>query len=128
MIGEEEAPFVGRGRSLLLQVLAIAQTRLELLALELEQERIALARELRFAAIAAICAWLAGFTLVMWIALAFSPEIRFVALGVAFVLFAGASLVSYVVLRRSLRRGPLFSRVVNQLRLDRAALGGAPGP
>jgi len=128
VIGEDEAPFVGRGRSLLLQVLAIAQTRLELLALELEQERIALARELRIAAIAAICGWLAGFTLVIWVALAFTPEIRFIALGVAFAQFAVASLASYLVLRRSLRRGPLFSRVINQLRLDRAALGGAPGP
>jgi hypothetical protein len=64
----------------------------------------------------------------MWVALAFSPQIRFVALGVAFILFAAASVTSWMVLRRSLRRGPLFSRVITQLRLDRAALGGARGP
>ena len=125
---DEHGAFVGRGRSLLVQILAMAQTRLELLALELEQERLVIARELRLAAVAAICAWLAGFTLVLWVALAFSPEVRFIALGVGFVLFTLVSVASWLVLRRSLRRGALFSRVIHQLRLDRASLGEAPRP
>ena len=116
-------PFVGRGKSLLQQLLRSAQTRLELLALELEEERAAIRHRVRVAVIGALCAWLAGFTLVLWIALAFPPNVRFIALGIVFALFALGTLVSWILLRRAVRHAPLFSRLIEQLRRDRAALG-----
>jgi|GEM_PF-1047908 len=115
-------PLIGRGRSFLEQILRMAQTRLELLSLELQEEKLALARQLRLAVIGAVCAWLAGLTLVLWIALAVSPEVRFVLLGVLFFVLLIASIVAFVLLRRGARREPLFARLIQQLRADRAAL------
>jgi uncharacterized membrane protein YqjE len=119
-------PIIGRGKSLLVQLLRIAQNRLELLSLELESEKLRVARDLRLALMGAIFAWLAFFTLVLLAALALPRERRLIALGVLFVLFAIASVVSFVVLRRSVRRDPLFTRIINQLRLDRASLSQEP--
>ncbi len=122
----EKEPLVARGRSLLGELLRIAQTRLEMLAMELEQEKLRIARALRLAIITAVCAWLAGFTLVLWVALALGPRARFIVLGALFALFVLAALASWIVLRRSLGRDPPFSRLIDQLRLDRASLGHEP--
>jgi len=119
-------PVIGRAKSLLSQLLGIAQTRLELLSLELEQERLTIARQLRLAALCAVCLWLGGFTLILWVALSFSPETRFVVLGVLCGVFLLAALVGWIVLKRTRRHGSLFSRVIKQLRLDRASLGQTP--
>jgi len=115
-------PIIARGKSLLDQLLRIAQTRLELLSMEIEQEKVHLTREVRLAAAIVVCAWLAGFTLVLWVALVLPPQPRLIALGALFLVFLLCGIVSWIVLRRSLRRTPLFSRVIEQLRLDRAAL------
>ncbi len=122
----EQEPFVARGRSLLGELLRMAQTRLEMLALELEQEKLRVARALRLAAVTAVCAWLAGFTLVLWVALALRPSVRFIALGALFALFALGGLASWIALRRALTRDSPFSRLIGQLRLDRASLGHGP--
>lgn len=118
-------PIIGRGKSLLDQLLRIAQTRLELLSVEIEQERLNITRELRVAMLCLVSGWLAGFTLVLWVALAFPPDVRFILLGALFGVFALVSVIGWIVLRRS-RRPPLFSRVIEQLRLDRASLGHEP--
>ncbi|HTV51346.1 MAG TPA: phage holin family protein [Steroidobacteraceae bacterium] len=125
-MSEGAQPIFARGKSLLEQLLRMAQNRLELLSLELEQEKLRVARDLRLAAFAAIFAWLAFFTLVLLAALALPPGARLPALGALFVLFLIASLVSFLLLRRSMRRDPLFSRVITQLRLDRASLSQEP--
>lgn len=120
-------PIIGRGKHLLDQLLRITQTRLELLSLELEQERLNITRELRVAALCVISAWLAGFTLVLWVALAFPPDVRFIVLGVLFGVFALASVIAWLALRkRVMQRAPIFARVIAQLRLDRASLGTEP--
>ncbi|MGB6450003.1 MAG: phage holin family protein [Steroidobacteraceae bacterium] len=122
----EREPVIARGRSLLGELLRMTQTRLEMLAIELEQEKLRIARALRLAAVAAVCAWLAGFTLVLWAALSLRPPVRFIVLGTLFVLFVLAGLTSWIALRRSLKRDPPFSRLIGQLRLDRASLGQEP--
>jgi uncharacterized membrane protein YqjE len=119
-------PIIARGKSLLEQLLRIAQNRLELLSLELESEKLRVTRDLRLALMGAIFAWLAFFTLVLLAALALPRERRLIALGALFVLFVIASVVSFVMLRRSVRRAPLFTRIINQLRLDRASLSQEP--
>lgn len=117
-------PLADRGRSLLEQVLRIAQTRLEILSAEVQQEKIAVARQVVLAAGTVLCAFLALLTLVLWAALALPPDERFVMLGVLFVALAAAALASGIVLRRRARREPLFRRVIDQLHLDRVALRG----
>jgi len=118
--------FVARLKSLLGELLRIARTRLELLAIELELEKRRMARELCLGALCLICAWLAGFTLVIWAALALPPGTRFVVLAALFALFVLASIAAWIALRRSLRRDRLFSRLLAQLRLDRASLDRQP--
>jgi uncharacterized membrane protein YqjE len=115
-------PVIGRARSLLDQVLRIAQTRLELLAVEIQQEKIALSRQLLLASLTAICALLAGLTLIVWVALAFPPETRLIVLGVLFGVLVIGGVGCWLALKRQARRDPLFSRVIHQLRLDRSSL------
>lgn len=117
---------VGRGKSLIDQLLRLAQTRLEMLSVELQQEKLAIGKQAQLLAIMVVCALLAGMTLIVWIALAFPPEMRLVALGIIFAAFVIGMLVCWIVLTRQVKRDPLFSRVVNQLHLDRAALNPEP--
>jgi uncharacterized membrane protein YqjE len=119
-------PVIGRARSLLDQVLRIAQTRLELLAVEIQHEKIALSRQILLASLTAICALLAGLTLVVLIALAFPPDTRLIVLGVLFALLVIGGIGCWMALKRAAKRDPLFSRVIQQLRLDRASLSQEP--
>jgi uncharacterized membrane protein YqjE len=114
--------FAERARSLLRQVLAMGQTRLEMLGLAVEQEVHALGRELRLAAICIISAWLAGTSLVLWVAVMFPRQVGLWILGVLCILFAFTSLLSWQVLRRVAVRERLFKRLAEQLRRDGQAL------
>jgi uncharacterized membrane protein YqjE len=116
------ASFAERSRSLLRQLLAMGQTRLEMVGLAVEQEVSALGRELRMAALCIISAWLAGTTLVLWIAIMFPRQVALWILGVLCVLFAFTSLMSWQVLQRISIRDRLFSRLADQLRQDAEAL------
>jgi uncharacterized membrane protein YqjE len=123
-MSEEAQNLFARGRSMLIEALRMAQTRLELLALELEQERLRISRDLRLAILGAICLWLSGFSLVLWVALALRPQARFILLGCFFFVFLLGAIAFWIALRRSMRRDPPFTRLIGQLRLDRASLGG----
>jgi len=110
------------GRSLLRQLLGLFQTRLEMAGLAVEQEVNALSRELRLAALCIISAWLAGTSLVLWVAVMFPRQVGLWVLGVLCVLFAFTSLLSWQVLKRVSIRERLFSRLADQLRQDAQAL------
>jgi uncharacterized membrane protein YqjE len=116
------ASFAERGRSLLRQLLAMGQTRLEMVGLAVEQEVNALGRELRLAALCIISAWLAGTSLVVWVAVMFPRQVGLWILGVLCVLFAVTSLLSWQVLKRVSVRERLFTRLADQLRRDAQAL------
>jgi uncharacterized membrane protein YqjE len=118
------ASLAERSRSLLRQLLHMGQTRLEMVGLAVEQEVSALGRELRMAALCIISAWLAGTTLVLWIAIMFPRQVGLWILGVLCVLFAFTSLMSWQVLQRISIRERLFSRLADQLRQDAEALEG----
>jgi uncharacterized membrane protein YqjE len=127
-MSEPAQPIVGRGKSLLDQLLRIAQTRLELLSAEVHREKLALTRQWQLAIVAVVCACLAGVTLITWIAIALPPRYRTTVLGVLFfalVLGAGAC---WLASRARARRDPVFSRVIHQLKLDRTSLGGSVAP
>lgn len=122
----ESEPAIARGRSLLRELLRMAQTRLEMLAIELEQEKLWVIRVLRAALVTLICAWLAGFALILWVALALTRGTRFIVLGALFVAFLLGAIAGWIVLMRSMRRRAPFARLIGQLRLDRASLGPEP--
>ncbi len=63
------------------QGLRIAQTRLEILAVDLEREKAALARQLALAVACGTSAALAVFAAILWAALALGPRTRFIVLG-----------------------------------------------
>jgi len=125
-MSDESQNLFARGRAMLVEALRMAQTRLELAALEIEQEKLRITHDLKLAIFAAICLWLSGFSLVLWVALALPSQARFILLGCFFVVFLVAALGFWIALRRSLRRDPPFTRLIGQLRLDRASLGGEP--
>jgi uncharacterized membrane protein YqjE len=121
-MSEGAQPLIARGRSLLGELLRIVQTRLEMLAIEFEQEKLRITRQLQLAIIAALCTWLSGFTLVLWVALSLRPDVRFIVLGALFVAFGLGGLGCWIGLRRAMRRDALFARLLTQLRLDRESL------
>ena len=114
--------FAERTRSLLRQILAMGQTRLEMIGLAVEQEVAALGRELRLAAVCILSAWLAGTSLVLWVAVMFPREVGLWILGVLCVLFSFTSLMTYQILKRVSIRERLFTRMAEQLRKDAKSL------
>jgi uncharacterized membrane protein YqjE len=118
------ASIIEQGRSLLRQLAHMGETRLEMLGLEVEREINALGRELRLAALCIISAWLAGTSLVLWVAIMFPRQVGLWILAVLCVLFAITSVMSWQVLKRVSIRERLFSRLTDQLRKDAEALEG----
>jgi uncharacterized membrane protein YqjE len=116
------ATLIEHGRSLLRQLLHMGETRLEMLALEIEREINALGRELRLAAVSIIAAWLAGTSLVLWVAIMFPRQVGLWILAVLCVLFTFTSLMSWQMLKRVSIRERLFSRLTDQLRKDARSL------
>jgi uncharacterized membrane protein YqjE len=114
--------FAERTRSLLRQILAMGQTRLEMIGLAVEQEVAALGRELRLAAVCIISAWLAGTSLVLWVAVMFPRQVGLWILAVLCVLFSFTSPMTYQILKRVSIRERLFTRMAEQLRKDAKSL------
>ena len=121
---EPAQPLVGRARSLLDQLLRIAQTRLELISAEIQSEKLALTRQWQLAVLAVVLGSLAGVTLIVWLAVTVPPHLRTTVLGALFFLLLGGVLGCAIALHRRRKRPALFSRVTHQLRLDRASLHG----
>ena len=123
---EPAQPLVGRAKSILDQLLGIAQTRLELLSAEIQSEKLALTRQWQLAVGAVVLGCLAGVTLLMWLAITLPSHLRTPVFGGVFFALVGGVFGCALALRKRKRRPPLFSRVAHQLRLDRASLSGKP--
>src|SRR5262245_31697740 len=119
---EPAQPIVGRVRSLLDQLLRIVQTRVELLSAEIQSEKLALTRQWQLAVIAVVLSSLAGVTFIVWLGLTLPPHLRTAVMGGVFFGFVGGALGCAIAMHRRHKRPPLFSRVANQLRLDRSSL------
>jgi hypothetical protein len=119
--------FAERTRSLLRQVLAMGQNRLEMLGLAVEKELHALGRELRLAAVCIIAAWLSGTSLVLFIAVATPRQVGLWILGALCLLFGVISLITWQILKGATRRERLFSELAEQLRQDAKALESLTG-
>ena len=121
-MSEPAQPLISRGKSLLEQLLRIAQTRLELLSAEVHQEKIALMHQWRLAVSAVVCVCLAGVALIAFVAVTLPEDLRAKVLLGVFFLLCGGAVGCWLALRSRAKRAPLFSRVVQQLRLDRSSL------
>jgi uncharacterized membrane protein YqjE len=119
---EPAQPIVGRVRSLLDQLLGLAQTRIELLSAEIQSEKLALTRQWQLAITAVVLSSLAGVTFIVWLGFTVPPHLRTLAMGAVFFILVGGAVGCGIAMHRRHKRPPLFSRVAQQLRLDRASL------
>jgi uncharacterized membrane protein YqjE len=106
-------------------VLRMAQTRLEMLSVDVQRERDAIVLQLKLGMTSVIAAGVAGISAVLWAALSLEPRPRSVALGLLTLLFVIVSVVAMLLARRALRnRGTVFGAVISQLSRDRSTLNG----
>ena len=129
MSGEAKRPepLLASLRTLAGTVLAVVQTRLELLSTEFEEERARIAELLVLAVCAAVCFAFAAFLLVLFIVVFFWDSHRLLTIGIlagAFALSGGFVLAA--IRRRASEHPPLFSASIDELRKDRDALHEQP--
>lgn len=114
---------MGSVKRLLSTLTSIAATRLELLANELQEERLRLAQMLLFALVALFCFSVAILLLVMFVVVAFWDEHRLAVLGGFSILFFLSGTLTAVLLRSKARAGSrLFSASLAELAKDREQL------
>jgi uncharacterized membrane protein YqjE len=116
---EEGADPVNSARSVTAKVMQLIATRVELFALEFEEERRSVVGALLLLALAVIGGALALVLILFGAILALPPEWRAAGAGGAGVAIAAATLGIVVHLRRRLRdRPPPFSSTVAELKRD----------
>jgi len=110
-------------RNLARTFLALVQTRIEIFASEVDEERTRLARILVLALTALFCIGLAVVLGVLLIAVLFWENNRLLALGVLAGLFAFGGIAALLVLRSEVRERPKFlSATLAELRKDEKEL------
>jgi uncharacterized membrane protein YqjE len=122
---------VGRAESLLDSLrnfartsVAILQTRLEIFASELDEQRELLAKIAVLAAVAAFCLALAVILLVLFIVVLFWDTNRLLAIGALSGVFAVSGAIALRMLRSALKQRPkLLAATLSELRKDRSRLG-----
>lgn len=120
---EESSGLMGSARRLLATLVSIVSTRLELLANELQEERLRLTQMLLFALIALFCFSVGALLLTAFVVLLFRDEHRLAAIGVLSVVFFAAGALTWALLRSKARASPrLFSASLAELSGDREKL------
>ncbi len=105
--------------------LAVVQTRIEIFASEIDEERARLARIAVLAAIAALCIALAVVLAVFFLVVLFWDTDRLLAIGVLAGAFAVGGIVACLGLRAAISQRPKFlSATLAELRKDRTKLEG----
>jgi uncharacterized membrane protein YqjE len=109
-------------------LLGAAQTRLEILATEIEEERARLEQMLLVAAAAAFCLAMGVVLCIALIVLYYWDTHRLLAVGVLAAAFLGAGVVLGLILRDKGKSRPKpFAITRSELAKDRAMLRGPPG-
>jgi len=112
-------------RDLVATALAIAQTRLELVTTELEEEMHRVAEILVWMFVVVFFAGLSVLMLAIVIVVAFWDEHRMLAAGLMTGVFFGLTAIGLLVVRSKLRSRPkLLEATIEEIRHDRDALGG----
>lgn len=108
--------------------LALLQNRLQLLGIELAEERLRLLTLLTYGAVAFVCFGAGAVFLAVFITVLLWDTNRLLALGTFSALFLTGGVVSLVVARRYARAGStLFKASLGELGKDREALQGEAG-
>jgi len=119
--------WTGSLRARLDNLLAAAQTRLELLTVELQEEKLRLARLLFMTVLAALFLGFAAVFAALWITVALWDSHRLLALGLSTGLFVTLGVAAATVAARTVAAGSrLFAASINELNKDRSALGREP--
>ena len=106
-------------RNLAKTFVALVQTRIEIFASEIDEERARLAKIAVLAVIAAFCLGLAVVLLVLFVVVVFWDTNRLLAIGVIAGVFALGSLVALLRLRSVITRRPKFlAATLAELRKD----------
>jgi uncharacterized membrane protein YqjE len=104
---------------------SILQTRIEIFASEIDEERARLARVVVLAVVAAFCLGLAVVLLVLFVVVVFWDSNRLLAIGVIAAVFALGALVALSALRSAVRERPKFlSATLAELHKDGKELEG----
>jgi len=112
-------------RNLARTFLAIVQTRLEIFASEIDEQRALLARIAVLSAIAAFCLGLAVILVVLFIVVLFWDTNRLLAIGVLAGVFAAGGIAACLMLAAVIARRPkLLAATLAELRKDRTKLEG----
>ena len=112
-------------RNLARTFLAIVQTRIEIFASEIDEERVRLARIAVLAAVAALCIALAVVLLVFFLVVLFWDTNRLLAIGVLAGVFAVGGIAACLGLRAAIsQRLRFLSATLAELRKDRTRLEG----
>jgi len=110
-------------RNLARTFLAVVQTRIEIFASEIDEERARLARIALLAAVAALCIALAVVLLVFFLVVLFWDTNRLLAIGALAGVFAVGGIAACLGLRAAVSQRPKFlSTTLAELRKDRARL------
>lgn len=111
-------------KRLLSTLASIVSTRLELLANELQEERLHLTQMLFFALFALFCFGMGMLLLAAFIVLLFRDEHRLAALGVmSAFFFVSGTLITMLLRSKARAKSKLFSTSLAELAKDRAQLG-----
>lgn len=112
-------------RDLVATALAIAQTRLELVTTELEEEMHRVAEILVWMFVVVFFAGLSVLMLAVVVVVAFWDEHRMLAAGLMTGVFFGLTAIGLLVVRSKVRSRPkLLEATIEEIRHDRDALGG----
>jgi len=110
-------------RNLAKTFIALVQTRIEIFASEIDEERTRLARIVVLAVTALFCTGLAVVLFVLLVAVVFWEENRLLAIGVLAGLFAVGGFAALLFLRSETRRRPRFlAATLAELRKDQKEL------
>ena len=122
-MAEAGAGLMGSIRQLLSTVTSIASTRLELLANELQEERLRLTQMLLFTLFALFCFGVGILLLTAFIVVLFWDDHRLAVLGVLSALFFALGILTAMLLRNKAQaKSGLFSASLAELAKDREQL------
>jgi len=114
---------LGSLRDLAKTFVALVQTRIEIFANDIDEERARLARVVVLAVVAAFCLGLAVVLLVLFVVVVFWDTNRLLAIGVIAGVFALGALAALVALRSAVRERPKFlSATLAELHKDEKGL------
>lgn len=114
--------FVGASKRAAQRTLDIGANRLELLLVELHEERERLVLTLIFSLAGAALALLAGFAFTLGIMVLFWEKSPAVAMGVLMALYGAGAAIFYARVRQLQRNCEMFTATLEQLRKDRECL------